>query len=142
MHDECAPENSYSLDLGYRVRAASAHARDAASPRTDRELGLRMFHKPMNASRPITAAGTRHRARFASGRRRESGRDRTDSYGLNTYPGLIAALAGIGGKSENNSGLFFITFRMYFGSMFLLTSNVDFRNPSRCRRSSALHSAA
>ena len=41
-------------------------------------------------------------------------------YGLNTNPGPMAASAGIGGKSENSSGLSFMTFKIGFGSMCLV----------------------
>ena len=50
-------------------------------------------------------------------------------YGLKTKFEPIATAAGIGGRSENSSGCFFITFRMYFGSTCLFTSNVVFRIP-------------
>ena len=56
-------------------------------------------------------------------------------------PGVMATSFGMGGRSENSSGLLFITFRMYFGSMCLFTSKVDFRIPSRLSRSSAAQSA-
>ena len=62
-------------------------------------------------------------------------------YGLNTNPGPIATSAGIGGRSANNSGLSFMTFRMCFGSMCLLTSKVALMVPRRLKRSSALQSA-
>ena len=66
---------------------------------------------------------------------------RQQRQGANTNPGLIATFAGIDGRSENNSGCSSITLRMYLGSMCLFTSKVDFRNPSRLSRSSALQSA-
>ena len=67
--------------------------------------------------------------------------DRLRDYGLNTNPGPMATAAGIGGKSENSSGLSFITFKIGFGSMFLLTSNVALKTPNRSSLSCALQSA-
>ncbi len=62
-------------------------------------------------------------------------------YGLKTNPGPMATSAGMGCRSENSSGLLFMTLRMCLGSMCLLTSNTAFSTPSRCSVSCALHSA-
>src|SRR5207244_6248292 len=62
-------------------------------------------------------------------------------YGLKTKPGPIATADGIGGRSLKSCGCSRITFTMYFGSMCLFTSKVDFRKPPFSSFSCAAHSA-
>lgn len=138
-----SPPSSRSRQARFAQRLRWGGLRPVAPPRSLLRVRTDVQTTPVAvdpaASLRLAADGASHRPSLLAEARAGHGPEAAGraSQGLKTKPGPIAASAGIGGRSANRAGWSCITLTMCFGSKCLLTSKVERRKPSRCRRSSA-----